>query len=58
MSISRNDLKWELGLGSVKEITNVRKALGQSDWQQTTVSEADSSEVRKYYKLIRDWSLD
>lgn len=54
MSISRNDLKWELGLGSVKEITNVRKALGQSDWQQTTVSEADSSEVRKYYKLIRE----
>jgi len=54
MSISRNDLKWELGLGAVKEITNVRKALGQKDWQQTSVSETDASEVRKYYELIRE----
>jgi hypothetical protein len=36
MNISRNDVKWELGSGSVKEITNVRKGLGQSDWQQTS----------------------
>lgn len=54
MSISRNDLKYELGLGAVKEITNVRKALGQKDWQQTTISEADTLEVRQYYKLIRE----
>jgi hypothetical protein len=54
MNISRNDLKWELGLGAVKEITNVRKALGQKDWQQTNMTEADASEVRKYYELIRE----
>ncbi|MEG4576748.1 hypothetical protein QUA56_29335 [Microcoleus sp. N3A4] len=54
MNTSRNDLKWELGLGTVKEITNVRKALGQAEWQQTTVSEADTLEVRQYYKLIRE----
>ena len=53
MSISRNDLKWQLGLGAVEEITNVRKALGQKDWQQTNLTDSDASEVRKYYELIR-----
>jgi hypothetical protein len=54
MNTSRNDLKWQLGLGAVKEITNVRKALGQKDWQQTNMTEADAGEVRKYYELIRE----
>jgi hypothetical protein len=54
MSISRNDLKWQLGLGAVEEITNVRKALGQKDWQQTNLTDSDASEVRKYYELIRE----
>ncbi|MEG5175541.1 hypothetical protein [Microcoleus sp. B3-D7] len=54
MTISRNDLKYELGLGAVKEITNVRKALGHKDWQLTNVNESDAGEVRKYYELIRE----
>jgi hypothetical protein len=40
-------------LGTVKEIANVRKALGQRDWQQTNMSQTDAAEVRKYYELIR-----
>ncbi len=40
-------------MGAVKEIANVRKALGQKDGQQTNLTDSDAWEVRKYYKLIR-----
>ncbi len=40
---------WVLSL----DIANVRKALGQKDWQQTNLTDSDASEVRKYYELIR-----
>ena len=41
-------------MGAVKEIANVRKALGQKDWQQTNLADSNASEVRKYYELIRE----
>ena len=54
MSISRNDLKFQLGLGAVKEITNVRKALGHKDWQLANVNDSDAQEIHKYFELIRE----
>lgn len=54
MSISRIELKSKLGLGAVKDITNVRKALGQRDWQNSQVVEADAEEVTEYYRLVRE----
>ena len=53
MSISRNDLRWQRRERVLSlEIANVRKALGQKDWQQTNLTDSDASEVRKYYELI------
>lgn len=40
-------------MGAVKELANVRKALGKKDGQQTNMTEADAAEVRKYYEMIR-----
>jgi hypothetical protein len=54
MSISRVELKAQLGLGKVSDITNVRKALGQRDWQNSQVVEADALEVTEYYRLVRE----
>jgi hypothetical protein len=54
MSISRIQLKAQLGLGKVSDITNVRKALGQRDWQNSEVVEADALEVTEYYRLVRE----
>jgi hypothetical protein len=54
MSISRIELKAQLGLGKVSDITNVRKALGQKDWQNSQVLEADALEVTEYYRLVRE----
>ena len=54
MSISRVELKGQLGLGKVSDITNVRKALGQKDWQNSQVLEADAVEVTEYYRLVRE----
>jgi len=45
MSISKVELKAQFGLGKVSDITNVRKALGQRDWQNSQVVEADALEV-------------
>ncbi len=53
-SISRNYLKFQLGLGAVKEITNVRKALGHKDWQLANVNDSDAQEIHKYFELIRE----
>lgn len=54
MNISRTELKSELGLAKVADITNVRKALGQPDWQNSQIDERDATEIRHYYSLVRD----
>ncbi|WP_449416135.1 hypothetical protein [Phormidium nigroviride] len=57
MNISRTELKSELGLAKVADITNVRKALGQPDWQNSQIDEIDATEIRHYYSLVRDEKL-
>ncbi|CBN54947.1 MULTISPECIES: hypothetical protein [Kamptonema] len=57
MNISRTELKSELGLAKVADITNVRKALGQPNWQNSQVDEIDATEIRHYYSLVRDEKL-
>ncbi|WP_377481839.1 MAG: hypothetical protein P2A85_29305 (plasmid) [Microcoleus anatoxicus] len=54
MSISRTQLKNDLGLVKVADITSVRKALGQPEWKNSQISEFDAHEIREYYRLIRD----
>ncbi|MEG3981874.1 hypothetical protein [Microcoleus sp. D3_18a_C4] len=53
-TISRVDLKFELGLGKVSDITSVRKALGHRKWQNSQVEGCDIDEVREYYRLVRE----
>ncbi|PSB49771.1 hypothetical protein C7B67_16475 [filamentous cyanobacterium Phorm 6] len=53
-TISRVDLKFELGLGKVSDITSVRKALGHRKWQNAQVEGVDIDEVREYYRLVRE----
>lgn len=54
MSISRTELKFQLGLGKVSDITSIRKALGHRTWQSSQVEECDIDEVRAYYYLVRE----
>jgi hypothetical protein len=54
MSISRTQLKNDLGLVKVADITEVRKALGQKDWKNSQVCEGDAQEIREYYRLVRN----
>jgi hypothetical protein len=53
-TISRTELKYQLGLGKVSDITSVRKALGHRSWQSSQVENCDIDEVRAYYHLIRE----
>lgn len=50
---TRVELKTELGLGTVKQITTVRKALGHPDWQNSSMSDLHADEVRLYFTHIR-----
>ncbi|AGZ61801.1 MAG: hypothetical protein [Phormidium phage MIS-PhV1A] len=54
MSISRTELKYQLGLGKVSDITSVRKALGHRKWQNAQIEDCDIDEVREYYRLVRE----
>lgn len=54
MSISRTELKYELGLGKVSDITSVRKGLGHRKWQNAQIDGCDIDEVREYYRLVRE----
>lgn len=54
MSISRTQLKNDLGLVKVADITSVRKALGQPEWKSSQISEFDAREIREYYRLVRN----
>lgn len=53
-SIPRTELKIELGLPKVSDITSIRKALGQRDWQNSQIDFDDALEVRRYFFLVRD----
>jgi hypothetical protein len=52
--IPRTQLKNELGLPKVSDITCVRRALGQRDWQNSSLSLEDAIDIRRYYFLVRD----
>lgn len=52
-TLTRVELKNELGLGTVKQITTVRKGLGHPDWQNSSMSDLDADEVRLYFNHIR-----
>lgn len=54
MNISRQDIKIKWGLPKVSDITNARRALGQSDWQNSKMSEADATELNQYFSLVLD----
>jgi hypothetical protein len=58
MSISRTQLKNDLGLVKVADITEVRKALGQKDWKNSQVCEGDAQEIREYYRLVRNEGIE
>lgn len=53
ITTTRVELKVELGLGTVKQITTVRKGLGHPDWQNSSMSDVDADEVRLYFSHIR-----
>jgi len=58
MSISRTQLKNDLGLVKVADITEVRKALGQRDWKNSQVERDDEQEIREYYRLVRNEGIE
>jgi hypothetical protein len=58
MSISRTQLKNDLGLVKVADITEVRKALGQKDWKNSQVCESDAIEIREFYRLVRNEGIE
>ena len=58
MSISRTQLKNDLGLVKVADITEVRKALGQRDWKNSQVERNDEQEIREYYRLVRNEGIE
>jgi hypothetical protein len=54
MNINRQDIKIKWGLPKVSDITNARRALGQPDWQNSKMSEADATELNQYFSLVLD----
>lgn len=56
ITTTRVELKVELGLGTVKQITTVRKGLGHPDWQNSSMSDVDADEVRLYFTHVRSGS--
>ncbi|MCC3459827.1 MAG: hypothetical protein EAZ73_09270 [Oscillatoriales cyanobacterium] len=51
--ITRTEAKFQLGLTKVADITNVRKALGHKDWQNSQIDEQDMAELKRYFDLVR-----
>jgi hypothetical protein len=47
-TIDRRDIKIKWGLNKVSDVTNVRKALGHPDWQNSKLAEEDSAELDLY----------
>ena len=54
MNINRQDIKNTWGLPKVSDVTNARRALGQPDWQNSKMSEADATELNQYFSLVLD----
>ena len=51
-TIDRRDIKSKWGLNKVSDVTNARKALGHSDWQNSLLSPDDSAEIDFYFELV------
>jgi len=51
-TIDRRDIKAKWGLNKVSDITNARKALGHSDWQNSLLSPDDTAEIDLYFELV------
>jgi hypothetical protein len=51
-TIDRRDIKTKWGLNKVSDVTNARKALGHSDWQNSLLSPDDSAEIDLYFELV------
>ncbi|MDF0553192.1 hypothetical protein, partial [Kamptonema sp. UHCC 0994] len=54
LTIDRKDIKTTWGLPKVSDVTNARRALGQPDWQNSKMSEADALEINQYFSLVLD----
>lgn len=51
-TIDRRNIKTKWGLNKVSDVTNARKALGHSDWQNSLLSPDDSAEIDLYFELV------
>jgi len=51
-TIDRRDIKAKWGLNKVSDVTNARKALGHSDWQNSLLNPDDSAEIDLYFELV------
>jgi hypothetical protein len=51
-TIDRREIKAKWGLNKVSDVTNARKALGHSDWQNSLLSPDDSAEIDLYFELV------
>ncbi|MDB9514652.1 hypothetical protein PN499_25965, partial [Kamptonema animale CS-326] len=57
LTIDRKDIKTTWGLPKISDVTNARRALGQPDWQNSKMSEADALEINQYFSLVLDKKL-
>jgi len=51
-TIDRREIKAKWGLNKVSDVTNARKALGHSDWQNSLLSPDDTAEIDLYFELV------
>ena len=51
---TRIDARIKFGCARVSEITNIRKALGQYEWQDSQISDQDMAEIAEYFRLVRE----
>jgi hypothetical protein len=52
LTIDRREIKAKWRLNKVSDVTNARKALGHSDWQNSLLSPDDSAEIDLYFELV------
>ena len=51
---TRIEARVKFGCQRVAEITNIRKALGQSEWQDSQISDQNMAEIAEYFRLVRE----
>jgi len=51
-TIDRREIKAKWGLNKVSDVTNARKALGHSDWQNSLLGPDDTAEIDLYFELV------